>query len=168
MTIEVDELNSKECENKTLKEIFETVIMPKIKEKKDKSALENIEARTPETYAELMMILTKEHEETFKDITLEAQLDKFIDEQDEFEEADNCLDEARELADMFIVAAGVARFAPRFVKNCLVPFLVDIAEEHKEFGRGMVTQLALEKSLINKNRKWKKISTANGNKYQHE
>lgn len=168
MTIEVDELNSKECENKTLKEIVETVIMPKIKEKKDKSAFENIEARTPETYAELMMILTKEHEETFKDITLEAQLDKFIDEQDEFEEADNCLDEAREMADMLIVAAGVARFAPRFTAECLVPFIVDKIDEHKEFGRGLVSQLALEKSLINKNRKWKKLSTASGVKYQHE
>lgn len=164
MTMKVKELDTKECENKTIKEIVENVIMPDILKKKEENREANIAARKPENYSELMAILIKEHEETFKDITLEAQLDKFIDEQDEFEEADNCLDEARELADMFIVAAGVARFAPRFVKNCLVPVLVDIAEEHKEFGRGMVTQLALEKSLINKNRKWAK---KNG-KYQHE
>lgn len=158
----------KDCENKTIKEIVETVIMPEILEQREKDSVKNIEARTPETYGELMSILQKEHEETFKDITLEAQLDKFIDEQQEYEEADNCLDEARELADMFIVAAGVARFAPRFVKNCLAPFIIDKVEARKEFGKGIITCLALEKSLINKQRKWKKISTKSGIKYQHE
>lgn len=96
MTLKVGKLNSEDCENKTMKEIIETVIMPDIMKKEKKSREENIEARKPETYRELMAILTKEHTETFKDITLEAQLDKFIDEQDEYEDADNCLDEARE------------------------------------------------------------------------
>lgn len=35
---------------------------------------ENIENRTPEKWSELIDILVKEHEETFKNITLEAHL----------------------------------------------------------------------------------------------
>lgn len=125
---------------------------------------ENIKNRKPQTYGELMAILTKEHEETFKDVTLEAQLDKFVDELDEYKEADNPLDEAREVADLFIVAAGVSRFAPRFAKEFMVDKIIDMIDEEKEYGRGLVTHLALEKSLINKNRDWSK----KGGKYQHK
>lgn len=124
----------------------------------------NIEYRTPETYDELMAILTKEHEETFKDITLEAQLDKFVDELEEYEAAENPLDEAREVADMLIVAAGVSRFAPRFAKDFMVDKIIDMIDEDEEYGRGLITHLALEKSLINKNRDWSK----KGGKYQHK
>lgn len=125
---------------------------------------ENIKNRTPKTYGELMAILTKEHEETFKDITLEAQLDKFMDELNEYKRADNPLDEARELADMLIVAAGVARFAPRFAREFMVEKIIDMIEEEDEYGKGLITYLALEKSLINKNRDW----TKKGGKYQHK
>lgn len=125
---------------------------------------ENIKNRKPQTYGELMAILIKEHEETFKDITLDAQLDKFMDEVEEYEAADNPLDEARELADMLIVAAGVARFAPRFAKEWLTHRVVDEIKDDGEYGRGLVTYLALEKSLINKNRDWSK----KGGKYQHK
>lgn len=125
---------------------------------------ENIKNRKPQTYGELMTILTKEHEETFKDITLEAQLDKFMDELEEYKAADNPLDEARELADMLIVAAGVARLAPRFAKEFMVAKIVDIIEEAEEYGSGIIAHLALEKSLINKNRDW----TKKGGKYQHK
>ena len=111
-----------------------------------------------------MAILIKEHEETFKDITLDAQIDKFMDEVEEYEAADNHLDEARELADMLIVAAGVARFAPRFAKKWLIRRVVDEIKDDGEYGRGLVTYLALEKSLINKNRDWSK----KGGKYQHK
>lgn len=157
----------KDCENKTIKEIVETVIMPDIMKKEKKSREENIEARTPEKWSELIEILKKEHTETFKDVTLEAQLDKFVDEQEEFEQADNCLEEARELADMIIVAAGVARFAPRFVDEVIKPYI------EKKIGKdeglnSIIAYMALEKSLINKKRKWKKLSTVNGVKYQHE
>ena len=125
---------------------------------------ENIENRTPKTYGELMAILKKEHEETFKDVTLDAQLDKFIDELNECKAADNPLDEAREVADLLIVAAGVARFAPRFAKEFMVDKIIDMIDEEDEYGRGLVTHLALEKSLINKNRDWSK----KGGKYQHK
>lgn len=118
----------------------------------DEDKKENIENRTPEKWSELVDILVKEHEETFKNITLEAQLDKFVDEHEEYMEANNPLDEARELADKIIVAAGIARFAPRFVKKYLIPTIADDIKDSDEYGNGLITQLALEKSIINKNR----------------
>jgi hypothetical protein len=163
MTLKVGKLNSEDCENKTMKEIIETVIMPDIMKKEKKSREENIEARNPENFGELIAILKKEHEETFKDVTLEAQLDKFVDEQQELINADNCLEEARELADMIIVAAGIARFAPRFVDEVIKPYIQrKIGDEEKI--NSVICYMALEKSLINKERKWDK----KGGKYQHK
>lgn len=163
MKIEMGKLNEKECENKTMKEIIETVIMPDIQ----KEAENRIGHREPKNFDELIEILKKEHTETFKDVTLEAQLDKFVDEQQEFINADNCLEEARELADMIIVAAGIARFAPRFVDEVIHPYIQrKIGDEEKI--NSVICYMALEKSLINKKRKWKKLSTVNGVKYQHE
>lgn len=141
-------------------------LLSKLMERVEEETIDekNIEYRTPETYDELMAILTKEHEETFKDITLEAQLDKFVDELEEYKAAENPLDEAREVADMLIVAVGVSRFAPRFAKDFMVDKIIDMIDEDEEYGRGLITHLALEKSLINKNRDWSK----KGGKYQHK
>ena len=161
---EINKLNPEEVKGLTLEEIVKNVIEPDIRKKSDEESKDNIEKRTPKTYGELMKILIKEHEETFKGITLEAQLDKFIDECEEYEETDDCLNEARELADMVIVAAGIARFCPRFVEKYLMPTIIDTIESKKEYGKGMITRLALEKSLINKNRDWSK----KGGKYQHK
>ena len=159
MKMKMDELNLEEHGDMTLKEMVDKVIVPDIQ----KEVENRIGHREPKNFDELIEILKKEHTETFKDITLEAQLDKFVDEQHEYEEADNCLNEARELADMIIVAAGVARFAPRFVKEVLKPYL---RKEMGEDGRlnSIIAYMSLEKSLINKNRKWEK----KGGKYQHK
>lgn len=146
-----------------LKDVIETVIMPDIMKKEKKSREENIEARNPKNFGELIEILKKEHEETFKDVTLEAQLDKFVDEQEEYENAENCLEEARELADMIIVAAGIARFAPRFVDEVIKPYIGGKIGEENNLN-SVIAYMALEKSLINKERKWDK----KGGKYQHK
>ncbi len=146
-----------------LKDVIEKVIMPDIMKKEKKSREENIEAREPKNFGELIDILKKEHEETFKDITLEAQLDKFVDEQEEYENAENCLEEARELADMIIVAAGIARFAPRFVEKVLKPYIEKKMGEENNLN-SIIAYMALEKSLINKERKWSKKD----GKYQHK
>lgn len=146
-----------------LKDVIETVIMPDIMKKREKSREENIEARDPKNFGELIDILKKEHEEIFKDITLEAQLDKFVDEQEEYENAENCLEEARELADMIIAATGVARFAPRFVEKVLKPYIEKKMGEEKNLN-SIIAYMALEKSLINKERKWSKKD----GKYQHK
>jgi hypothetical protein len=157
----------KDCENKTIREIIQENILPEIEKKSNSEKEKRIKERTPEKWSELVEILKKEHTETFKDITLEAQLDKFVDEQQEFINADNCLEEARELADMIIVAAGIARFAPRFVDEVIHPYIQrKIGDEEKI--NSVICYMALEKSLINKKRKWKKLSTVNGVKYQHE
>lgn len=150
-------------ENKTIREIIQENILPDLKEYKNSKKEDCIKKRQPGNFNELIEILKKEHEETFKDITLEAQLDKFVDEQEEFEQAENCLEEARELADMIIVAAGVARFAPRFVEKVLKPYI------EKKIGKennlnSIIVYMALEKSLINKERKWSKKD----GKYQHK
>lgn len=157
-------MKAKKIENiNDLKEIFEKVIMPDIMKKEKKSREENIESREPKNFGELIDILKKEHEETFKDVTLEAQLDKFVDEQQEYEDAENCLEEARELADMIIVAAGIARFAPRFVDEVIIPYILrEIGDENNL--NSVICYMALEKSLINKDRKWDK----KGGKYQHK
>lgn len=157
----------KNCENKTIKEIIQENILPDIKKMKKNEVDERIKKREPENFNELIEILKKEHEETFKDITLDAQLDKFVDEQEEYEQADNCLNETREIADMIIVAAGIARFTPRFVEKVLYPYIADKMGDEKNL-KSIIAYTALEKSLINKGRKWNKISTDNGVKYQHK
>lgn len=157
-------MKTKKIENiNDLKDVIEKVIMPDIMKKEKKSREENIEAREPKNFGELIDILKKEHEETFKDVTLEAQLDKFVDEQQEYEDAENCLEEARELADMIIVAAGIARFAPRFVDEVIIPYIQRKIGD-KENLNSVICYMALEKSLINKDRKWDK----KGGKYQHK
>lgn len=157
-------MKAKKIENiNDLKEIIETVIMPDFMKKEKKSREENIESREPKNFGELIDILKKEHEETFKDVTLEAQLDKFVDEQQEYENAENCLEEARELADMIIVAAGIARFAPRFVNEVIKPYILRKIGDEENLN-SVICYMALEKSLINKDRKWDK----KGGKYQHK
>lgn len=150
-------------ENKTIREIIQENILPGLKEYKNSKKEDRIKKREPGNFNELIEILKKEHEETFKDITLEAQLDKFVDEQEEYENAENCLEEARELADMIIVAAGIARFAPRFVEKVLKPYIEKKMGEENNLN-SIIAYMALEKSLINKERKWSKKD----GKYQHK
>lgn len=150
-------------ENKTIREIIQENILPGLKEYKNSKKEDRIKKREPANFNELIEILKKEHEEIFKDITLEAQLDKFVDEQEEYENAENCLEEARELADMIIAATGVARFAPRFVEKVLKPYIEKKMGEEKNLN-SIIAYMALEKSLINKERKWSKKD----GKYQHK
>ena len=106
------------------------------------------------------------HEQTFPDATLEGQWEKFRDEELEYEEADNkdVFSKAAlmELADLFIVACGIARFdllegldafeeVLHWTNNCSCFEVPDVIEAVKE------------KMVINRNRKW---SVGKGN-YQH-
>lgn len=106
------------------------------------------------------------HEQTFPDATLEGQWEKFRDEELEYEEADNkdVFSKAAlmELADLFIVACGIARFdllegldafeeVLHWINNCScfeVPYVMEAVKE---------------KMQINRNRKW---TISKGN-YQH-
>lgn len=64
---------------------------------------------------------------------------------------------------MIIVAAGVARFAPRFVEKVLKPYIEKKMGEENNLN-SIIAYMALEKSLINKERKWSKKD----GKYQHK
>lgn len=60
---------------------------------------------------ETILSVAKWHEEIFADATLEDQINKLLEEYDEFESAETEEDMITELADMFIVVCGIARFS---------------------------------------------------------
>ena len=106
------------------------------------------------------------HEQTFPDATLEGQIEKFEDEEREYEEADAKdvfgKETLMELADLVIVACGIARFdllsgigafetALHRIDKCSCFDIYDVVEAVKE------------KMEINRQRKW---SVGKGN-YQH-
>lgn len=100
------------------------------------------------------------HEQTFPDATLEGQLEKFDDELSEYGESE-CLEE---LADLFIVACGIARFD--FIE--VLPCFAKVEKILKVWEKISVSRRAFEvavneKMAINRQRKWNKI----GNKFQH-
>lgn len=94
--------------------------------------------------------IIKWHEETFKDATLSGQLLKFNKEYQEW----FCSNEKdiTELADMFIVACGVARFSCTESAICF-------AQVNRELGFSDFMTNELEEAInkkmkINRNRKW--------------
>ena len=56
--------------------------------------------------------IAKWHEETFPDATLEGQIEKYAEEQEEW--VNSKYKDVTELADMFIVACGMVRFNSPF------------------------------------------------------
>lgn len=106
---------------------------------------------------ETILSIAKWHEETFPNATLEGQLVKYRDEESEWIASD-CKD-VTELADMLIVACGIARFdilegmffiadVMDWASGCCMPSLMDAVQE---------------KMKVNRQRKW---AISNG-KYQH-
>lgn len=100
------------------------------------------------------------HEQTFPDATLEGQIEKFDDELSEYGESE-CLEE---LADLFIVACGIARF--NFIEA--LPCFAKVERLLKLWEKISVSRRAFEivvnkKMQINRKRKWGK----QGNSYQH-
>lgn len=55
---------------------------------------------------ETIKTIVEWHEKTFPDATLDGQIEKFVEEEGEYNENPNLL----ELADMYIVACGISRF----------------------------------------------------------
>ena len=100
------------------------------------------------------------HEQTFPDATLEGQIEKFDDELSEYGESE-CLEE---LADLFIVACGIARFDN---VSALVAFerVCEILKLWRVYyGEPVPLQMAIDNKMqINRKRKW---SVGKGN-YQH-
>lgn len=106
------------------------------------------------------------HTETFPNATLEGQLQKFEDEKQEYadENEKNFLSDATlmELADLIIVACGIARFDMLQGINALY-FALRVAYAHSFFMPEVVAEAVQQKMQINRKRKW---SIGKGN-YQH-
>lgn len=109
---------------------------------------------------ETILTIAKWSEETFGDnITLEGQLEKFLDERKEWLESDR--KDLSELADLTIVASSVARFS--LVDAALCFAHIDTELKLSGFSADDLETTINNKMAINRNRKWNKI----GNKFQH-
>lgn len=98
------------------------------------------------------------HKKTFPDATLSGQLKKFVEEKEEYENADRS-HRLEELADMFIVACGISRFDMWQGAAALseVQFLFSHHDKRN------VLKTIDKKMAINRKRKW---SGTNG-MYRH-
>lgn len=102
------------------------------------------------------------HETTFPDATLMGQEEKFEKEYKEYKESGK--KDILELADMFIVACGVARF-PNGSGSAILCFVRTSNELEKSNFTGDELQEAVDKKMeINRQRKW---NFENG-VYQHK
>ena len=102
------------------------------------------------------------HEQTFPDATLGGQIEKFDDELSEYGESE-CLEE---LADLFIVACGIARFdnvsaLVAFERVCEILKLWRV-----NYGGPVPLQMAIDNKMT-KNRKRVFIHSGQGH-YQHK
>ena len=101
------------------------------------------------------------HKETFPDATLEGQQVKFEEELNEYNEEKNM----QELADMFIVACGIARFNSVVALEYFAVIFKTL-RTWKVLGVVGVLQVVIdEKMEKNRKRVWNK--TSNGT-YHHE
>jgi hypothetical protein len=104
------------------------------------------------------------HEQTFPDATLEGQIEKFQDEEKEFylelTKPDNRVNTMYELADMYVVACGIARFS--FI-DTLVAFHKAAQAELQCLSGDELPSYINKKMEINRKRKW---TIGKGN-YQH-
>lgn len=90
------------------------------------------------------------HEDTFKDATLEGQIKKFNVEYLEYRMSNP--KDITELADMFIVACGIARFD--YIKSFSRFTLIDEILEFSSFTDSVFRKAVDEKMKINRQRKW--------------
>lgn len=101
--------------------------------------------------------IIKWQRETFPDATLEGQCEKFKDEHAEYMKSDDVM----ELADMFIVACGVARFD---AMASLTRFAaVNFFRYRSKWSEQDLGKAVDEKMAINRARRWNKCD----GKYQH-
>lgn len=89
------------------------------------------------------------HKKTFPNATLDGQLHKFCEEKHEYEEADRA-HKPEELADMFIVACGIARFDMWQGSSALADVRFLFAHHDKR----TVLKAIDKKMAINRKRSW--------------
>ncbi len=111
--------------------------------------------------SETIETIARWHSETFKDATLDGQIEKFYEELNEYNEETNL----QELADMFIVACGISRF-DSVVALEYFDVVFKALLDWKTFGCRVLLQTVIdEKMQKNRKRVWNK--TGNGT-YHHE
>lgn len=100
-------------------------------------------------------------EETFPQATLSKQLEKYMDEREEFLSAITRREKLIELADLFIVACNVSRFSSYAALECFedIAWLMRVSE----ISKYAMTRAVDKKMATNRRRKWDSL----GGKYQH-
>lgn len=102
--------------------------------------------------AETIKTIIDWHAKTFPDATLEGQIEKFYEELDEYNEAVNM----QELADMFIVACGIARFDSMVALEYFTVVFKALLD-WKTFGCRTLLQEVVDKKMEkNRKRMWAK------------
>ena len=109
---------------------------------------------------ETILTIAQWHQETFPDCELEDQLAKFDEEAQEYAESNKM----EELADMFIVACGIARFD---AVTAMAYFQItgEYLGEREEPASGILFARAVDKKMQrNRARAWEKTPMGN---YHH-
>ena len=114
---------------------------------------------------ETIQSIIKWHAETFPDATLQGQAQKFQEEKKEYLAATNIKDKTEELADVFIVGCGIARFDMMFAAAVFSYVNQEYIKMYKIVSRA-TTPLMMAKNLFeeainkkmekNRKRKWHK------------
>ena len=102
------------------------------------------------------------HEQTFPDATLEGQIEKYQEEQREWLETD--CEDVTELADMLIVACGIARFDLHeglYAMNDIYEWYCG----HESLDMAKLEKAVNEKMAKNRKRVWNKTAVGS---YLHE
>ena len=109
---------------------------------------------------ESVLSIAKWHEETFPDCELEDQIAKFDEEEQEYD-TDSSFEE---LADMLIVACGIARF-DTITAMAYFQIVGQLLADRKEIAATVLFGLAIDKKMAkNRNRVWEKTPLGN---YHH-
>ena len=115
---------------------------------------------------ETIETIVKWNKETFPDTNLEEQLQKFINESKEFEEADDEFSKLKELADCYIVSFGLLRFnnleSLGFVYSALCSIFNKVKQANLLYNSDVFEMLLWKeinsKMAINRKRKWHKVN----------
>lgn len=115
-------------------------------------SIDYIKLEEHDTFSTLFDKVVEVHKKLFPNATLESQCNKYDEEYEEFDKAEDGEDICFEFADLFIVAAGIARFSKHLgehIGKLLVQSLDDNLYLRKSLADAIVNKM-------NKNidRKW--------------
>lgn len=103
-------------------------------------------------YENLMQAITKWNLKTFPDATQEGQKMKLWEEMDEFEAEDTLSGKMKELADVFIVLAGLRRWNDKEARQ----IEKDILKHANNISLSDLLDAMFQKMMVNMSRNWVK------------